>query len=374
MRSHDWITLTISEAAFRVGDWSLARDSLGPSASRVAGNMLMFRQLREAELALGVGDEDAAEACLSSVEELVCESSEPQWIALYGLLVAELRRRRHDYDGARAAVENALGRIEICTDDVNRIARVAAAGTRIEADRAQRARDLGEKAELREALTRCRLHVSRLEAAAQEGGPSSERISLRARPRWPALGVAVAREWAKAVDRVGGGPAAISGRDLALARGRGAGDGGRPCRRRAASRGARDRQRAGLEVACGRDPRPSPSARGSTSAAEQASANGADAAAEQDPFGLTPRERQVLALVARAPPTARSARRCSWPRRPPASTSRGSSPSSGSRDARRRRRSRTAGTSTELDAAATRRALVCSACARLPNGSLTREP
>ena len=52
-----------------------------------------------------------------------------------------------------------------------RIARVTAAGTRIEADLAQRARDLREKAELRDALTRCRLHVSGSRPRPQEGGP-----------------------------------------------------------------------------------------------------------------------------------------------------------------------------------------------------------
>ena len=58
----------------------------------------------------------------------------------------------HDLTGARAAVEHALGRLEVCTDDVMRIARVSAVGARVEADIARRARDLRERADERERL------------------------------------------------------------------------------------------------------------------------------------------------------------------------------------------------------------------------------
>src|SRR5207302_8331876 len=82
------------------------------------------------------------------------------------------------------------------------IARVSAFGAAVEADIARRARDLRERAEERDALARLRIHTSRLEAAAQEGGPV-ERAWLatgkaelaRARGRSdPAL-------WRKAADR-----------------------------------------------------------------------------------------------------------------------------------------------------------------------------
>jgi ATP/maltotriose-dependent transcriptional regulator MalT len=297
MRGYDWITLTISEAAFKVGDWPLARASLSPSASRVSGTMLMFRQLREAELALGEGDEDAAEECLESIHDLVCDSSEPQWIALHGLLLGELRRRRHDYDAARAAVEDALGRIELCTDDVMRIARVAAAGTRIEADRVQRARDLGEKGELREALTRCRLHVARLEAAAQEGGPVERAYLAEGKGELARARGRGAREWAKAVaawEQVARPyPVAISRWREAEAQ-VAAGD------RAAAAALAR----AALETANEIGSRwlaaevTALAERGRLELGVDESTNGATAKTDEDPFGLTPRERQVLALVA----------------------------------------------------------------------------
>ena len=50
--------------------------------------------------------------------------------ARYGALLAELRRRQGDLDGARAAVDDALDRIEFCTEDASRLARVSAAGVR----------------------------------------------------------------------------------------------------------------------------------------------------------------------------------------------------------------------------------------------------
>ena len=73
---------------------------------------------------------------------------------------------------------------------------------------------------------------------------------------------------------------------------------------------------------------------------------------QEDPFGLTPRERQVLVARGRGRArTARSASRCSWPRRRRASTCRGSSPSSTCAAAPRRRRSPTASASTATSAA-----------------------
>jgi DNA-binding CsgD family transcriptional regulator/tetratricopeptide (TPR) repeat protein len=297
MRSHDWITLTVSESAFKLGDWVLSRASLTPSASRASGILLMFRQLREAELVLGVGDEEAADECLESIHDLVCDSSEPQWIALHGLLLGELCRRRHDYEAARAAVENALGRIELCTDDVMRIARVAAAGTRIEADRVQRARDLGEKGELREALTRCRLHVARLEAAAQEGGPVERAYLAEGKAELARARGRGAREWPKAVtawEQVG------RPYPVAIARWREAEANVTAGDRAAAAPLAR----AALETAneLGSEWLAAEvtalAERGRLDLGVEESSNGAAASHDEVPFGLTPRERQVLALVA----------------------------------------------------------------------------
>src|SRR5689334_345785 len=205
MRNLDWMRLTISELAYDAGDWKQAREQLLPLRDNMVGILLIFRHIREAELALGEGDEEAAAACLAEIEPLVATSSEPQWIGVVGALLGELRRRRRDLPGARAAVANALDRLEVCTDDVARIARVSAIGTRVEADIAQRARDLRGRADERDAIARARIHAQRLRGAAQDGGPVERAWSAvgaaelaRARGRNDAkLWAKAAREWEK---------------------------------------------------------------------------------------------------------------------------------------------------------------------------------
>ncbi|MGA9856622.1 MAG: AAA family ATPase, partial [Solirubrobacteraceae bacterium] len=150
-RSYDWMVLTLSEARFEAGDWAGAREALSPCPTASAGLLYMFRQLRAADLALGVGDEDEAQRCLDSVTELVTVAAEPQWIGMYGSLRGELLARRNDLAGAQVAVQEALDRLELCTDDVMMIARVTVVGIGVEAQRAQRARDLGIPAERRDA-------------------------------------------------------------------------------------------------------------------------------------------------------------------------------------------------------------------------------
>jgi ATP/maltotriose-dependent transcriptional regulator MalT len=299
-RSHDWLTLTVSELAFEAGDWDGARSHLGPAPSQLSGTSLISRLLREAELALGVGEDEVARRCLCDAEPLVAASSEPQWIGALGALLGELWRRERDLPAARAAVAEALDRIELCTDDVMRIARVSAVGARVEADIAQRARDLREKHHERDAIARARIHVQRLRAAAHEGGPvesawlttaSAELARVRGRHD-PALWIKAAERW-DAMHRPY--PAAISRWRAAEAYA----DGGeRPA--------AADVACAALETARKLGSRWL--AAELTALAERArldlSVDGPDGSSssperqQADPFGLTPRERQVLALVA----------------------------------------------------------------------------
>jgi DNA-binding CsgD family transcriptional regulator/tetratricopeptide (TPR) repeat protein len=303
-RSYDWMMLTLSEASFEAGEWDAAREALSPTPMPASGTLFMFRRLRGAELALGVGDEDEAARCLDAVAELVGVTAEPQWIGLYGALRAEQLVRQRDLKGAQAAIQDALDRLEVCTDDVMRIARVSQLGVQIEADRAQRARDLGVPADRRDALARARIHVQRLDAAAQEGGPV-ERARLaqgraelaRARNR------NTGKEWAKAAQAW---EAIQRPYCLAIARWREAealilAD-DRAGATAAASTALQTAERLGSEwlarevrtlaerARLGLEPVAAPADNGDAP-------NGAGAIAE-DPFGLTPRERQVLALLA----------------------------------------------------------------------------
>ena len=305
-RPHDWMALTVSDLSFEAGDWEAARVHLAAAARapQLVGRQLMFRHMREADQALGVGDDETAAECLEALEPLVARSSEPQWIGAFGSLQAELRRRRRDLAGARAAVTHALDRMELCTDDVMRIARVTAAGLRIEADTAERARDLREKADERDAVARARIHMQRLRAAAQEGGAveiawravgTAEMARARGKSD-PALWIKAAREWealsrpyvhaysllraAEAHSEAGDRDAACEAAGSALADAR-----------RLGARWLEDElvtlaQRARLELGVQ-----------DGVAADDRAGVGSDDAGE-DPFGLTARERQVLALVA----------------------------------------------------------------------------
>jgi len=297
--AHDWMALTVSSHAFEVGDWEAARAHLVPPA-RLQGTSLMFCLRCEAELALGVGDEALAARRLEEAEPLLADSSEPQWIGALGALIAELRRRRRELPAARAAVQEALDRLELCTDDVMRIARVSAVGARVEADIAQRARDLRERAEERDAVARARIHLTRLAAAAQEGGPverawhatgKAELARARGRnqgPLWESAAAhweAMSRPYETAIVRWRAAEAYAEAdqRACAAATAQAAFETARRLGARwleAEVLGLAGRAR--LEVGSpGEDGVPSP-----------------EPSAEADPFGLTPRERQVLGLIA----------------------------------------------------------------------------
>ena len=298
-RSHNWILLTVSELAFETGDWETARTHLGAPPSRLVGLHFMFRHVREAELALGVGDDELAASCLEAIEPFVAASSEPQWHGAYGALLGELLRRRGDLPGARAAVEQALDRMELCTDDVMRIARVTAVALGIEADRALRARDLHERADARDALARARIHMQRLQAAAQSGGPVEA--------AWQAVGKAQlarargrndAKLWHKAADAWDElerpYPAAVTRwREVEALVEAGDREAAAPVARSALQTARRLGARwLAAEVA-------SLSGRGRLDISEAPMEPATEAApAPEDPFGLTARERQVLELVA----------------------------------------------------------------------------
>jgi DNA-binding CsgD family transcriptional regulator/tetratricopeptide (TPR) repeat protein len=298
--SHDWMTMSISELAFMTGDWDTARTHLGPPPAELDGVRLINRLLREAELALGEGDDDRAHGALERALPLVAQSSEPQWIASFGALMAELRRRERDLPAAREAVGHALDRIELCTDDIGRIARVSAAGVRVEADIAQRARDLAERRDEREAVTRGRLHLSRLRAAATEGGPvekawlaSGAAELSRARGRgdvalWTKAAVAwnaVERPYEEALMRWRGAEAAAAAGERGVAAG-------------LIAEALATAQRLESRWLGGELRALAQRARVRLDGAEAEVSGEPVDATPQDPFGLTPREREVLALIA----------------------------------------------------------------------------
>ena len=202
-RLHDWLMLTVAQLSFEIGDWNTARKHLMAPPSMQLDRDNFFRLLLEADVGLGEGDEELVGRRLAEAEPFVLASTEPQWIGWFGALRGEQLRRRRELLEARGAIDEALDRVELCTDDVMSLARVAAAGLRVEADIAQRARDLRERAQERDAITRAKLQMQRLDAAAQEGGPieqawqktgQAELARARARAKCD-LWLAAAREW-----------------------------------------------------------------------------------------------------------------------------------------------------------------------------------
>jgi DNA-binding CsgD family transcriptional regulator len=267
----------------------------------LVGVALMFRLVSDAELALGFGDDETARLRLEAAEPLVRVTGEAQWHGLFGSLQGELRRRSGDLEGAQAAVARALDELEVCTDDVMRIARVSATGTAVEADRALRARDLREPETEIDALARARIHLDRLEAAAQDGGPveaawlavgraeQSRAIGSNDPALWGAAADAwdlLERPYCSALMSWREAEALVEADDRAAAT---------VAAKRAAT--VADRLGAGwlaaeLHSLCAR-------ARLELQLSDESPAeNGAGVTDGETPFGLTPREMQVLTLIA----------------------------------------------------------------------------
>ena len=295
-----WVSTVEAEIALDTGDWAYAERHL-PDPGAVTGTTFVNFALRNAELALGQGDAGRARELLDQVDAASANLDEPQFLGVLGALRAELERRSGDLDAARAAIRRALDRIETCTDDVVRLARVAAVGVVVEADAAQRACDLGDDEARRRALLEADFHLGRVGAAADDGGPvevawlrSAEAEHARAggHPD-PALHEAAAEAW-EAVQRPY--PAALmrfrAGEALVAAGERDAATAVLERAHAVVSRLGAGWLRGEIEGLAARARLALPGADGA--APEPIAA----AVTQEDPFGLTPRERQVLVLVA----------------------------------------------------------------------------
>ena len=294
-----WVSSVEAEIALDTGDWVFAERHL-PDPGPVTGTTFVNFALRHAELALGKGDAARARALLDDVDVAAVNIDEPQFLGVMGALRAELERRAGDLEAARSAIRRALDRIETCTDDVVRLARVAAVGVVVEADAAQRACDLGDDEERRRALMEGEFHLGRAGAAAEDGGPveeawlrSAEAEQARANGSAdPALHEAAAQAW-EAVQRP---------YPAALMRWR-AGEAHVAAGRRDAATAVLERAHevaATLGAGWLRDEIEGLAARARLvlPGSDGVAAEPAAAVPPEDPFGLTPRERQVLVLVA----------------------------------------------------------------------------
>jgi DNA-binding CsgD family transcriptional regulator/tetratricopeptide (TPR) repeat protein len=176
-----WLDCQLAEFAYDTGDWAESEKRL-PNAQRWTGvHTRVNIGLRRAHLLLGRGDHDAARNVLAELGELAAESSEPQFVGPVAILTAELRRREGNLEKARAAIDHGLDLMEFCTDDAARVSAVAAWGVSVEADAAQRARDLGDGEAETAAVRRVDDLLSRVAAAAIRTRPIECALLLSAR-------------------------------------------------------------------------------------------------------------------------------------------------------------------------------------------------
>ena len=296
-----WLSLAIAQYAFDAGDWEAAETALGDIAPRrfAGGNSELNSCLSHAELALGRDERADARRHLMRAAELAVDSREPQYLGVLGALQAELATREGDVAGARAAVAEALDRIEFCSDDALRMAMASGAGLTAEATAAQHARDLGDEAAVADALTHAELLIARVRACADDSGALELAYLAHAEADYcRALGSDQVERWSEAAtawDSIGRPYGAAIARWRQAEALVSAGD--REAAVAPASAAVAEAERLGAAWLAGELESLAARARlrldGDGGAAERA-----DGEEDGDPFGLTPRERQVLALVA----------------------------------------------------------------------------
>jgi DNA-binding CsgD family transcriptional regulator/tetratricopeptide (TPR) repeat protein len=295
-----WLSIGIAHVAFEIGDWDAAAAALADIDPRrlVRGNSELNACLIRAELALGRDERDTARAQLARAAELAVGSREPQYLGVLGALLAELATREGDVTAARAAVDEALDRIEFCSDDALRMAMVSAAGLTAEATAAQHARDLGDTAAVAAALGHAELLIARVRACADDGGALEHAYLDHAEAdNCRALGTDQAGPWAQAAtswEALGRAyPAAVARwRQAEALVGAGDREGAVPL----AAAAMQTAERLGAAWLAGELESLAARARLRLGELGDTAAVGDDES--EDPFGLTPRERQVLALVA----------------------------------------------------------------------------
>jgi len=299
---NEWLDGTAGEIEWELGDWESSRARTPEPQRGQSGTTLVFVALRRAEFALADGDEATATELLDRIEETVAGAREPQFIGWHGDLRAQIARRAGDSAAARRAVDDALDSIEFCSEDRQRIARLAQTGVSVEADAAERARDIGDADAERVAIAGAEAYLSRSEACADPPRPveharlATARAEL-ARARGdsdPQLYADAAAAWLEAGRPY---PAALNDLDRAAAF---AAAGDRDAAQCALDDVVATAERLGAPWLLAQAHGLAGRARLSSSGEQEPVAAAPEPAPPaDDPFGLTPRERQVLELLAR---------------------------------------------------------------------------
>jgi DNA-binding CsgD family transcriptional regulator/tetratricopeptide (TPR) repeat protein len=297
-RTQAWLSLQAVEILIDLGRLEEADSFMPRVDDRPAHGMYLANlDLRRAELALLRGDHETARTLLDEAGRVALHAGQPQFQGPHGAFMGELHRREGDLEAARAAIESAA---PMLAGDTVRAARLAALGAQIEAEAADRARDLSRGDDAEQAAARAGGHAARAQAsigrrsrverafaaeadahATRARGVSADDKLLAAIGMFEELGrpypaasmlLILAAEQLRCGDR--DAAAASAGEAL-----RSAGDMGA----RWLANEARSfllRARLALPEGC-----------------DDTELDGVEAL-DDDPFGLTPREREVLAMVA----------------------------------------------------------------------------
>ena len=295
-------TMTVGEIEWELGDWASSRARTPRAAARpqrhdarvrraaARGDRARRRRRRGSRPSCSTASRRPSPARASR-----SSSAGTATCARSSRAAAATPRRR-----ARA-LDDALDAIEFCSEDRPRIARLAQTGVSVEADAAERARDVGDADAERLAIAGAEAYLSRSEACADPPRPVEQARLATARAELArARGASDPQAYADAAAawRAAGRPYPAALDDLARAAALAA---RRRPRRRAgrARRGPRDRASASARRGCARRRRASPGGRGSSADGEPVAGARRRRGRADDPFGLTPRERQVLELLAR---------------------------------------------------------------------------
>jgi DNA-binding CsgD family transcriptional regulator/tetratricopeptide (TPR) repeat protein len=290
-----WLDSKMAKIAFDVGDWELSERTLPAPQPWTGQQSRLGILLRRAALAAGRGQDAAAAELLGELEPIGAQSTEPQVLGALGVLAAEMRSREGDLDAASTAIEEWLDRLAFCTDDAVGVSALAAAGVTVAADAAERARDVGDVEALTVVLRRVDELLARVAGAATPTRPV-ERAALSAAEAEAgrAVGKADPAQYARAAaawDEVGRPEPAARMRWREAEIHAATGD------RESTADAARAAHAAAVRIGAGW-------LRGEIErlAARARLTLGGDLdetkPPEEDAFGLTPRERQVLALLA----------------------------------------------------------------------------
>ena len=143
-RAARWLAMQRAEIEFGLGEWDAAESHL-PSAARSRAPRAPTSTSPAPRCCSAAAIRAPRGRCSRTPRSCSALSLEPQFLAGCGALRGELERREGDLAKARAVVEEAIDRIEFCSEDGERLAEVACVGVMVEADAAERARDLGRR-------------------------------------------------------------------------------------------------------------------------------------------------------------------------------------------------------------------------------------